>query len=128
MSDNSSNGKGRGNEDVSRLFARLGTSHNASGYKEFAPVALPAAASPHQVAAVAPWAPPAVSDAVVQSNPPRLAGTAAAVPAPVESPVEPASPGNDVVQPTALQQLFQRLLQADAPLPPRGPLTRLFPR
>lgn len=111
-------------DDVSSLFAKLGSS-GATAYQDFSAdrlsAAEPAAAPPAAPAAPVPAAPAPVLSVVRAAIEPR---PAAPVPA-VTLPMTPAATG------TPLQQLFQRLLEVgrEATVPaPGGPLKRFLNR
>ncbi|MCW0373754.1 hypothetical protein [Xanthomonas sacchari] len=120
-------------DDVSSLFAKLGSS-GANAYQDFSAdrlsAAEPAAAAPPPAAP----APAPVLSVVRAAVEPRPAAPSPAAPLPV-APAAPAAPVSAAVIGTAtgtpLQQLFQRLLEVgrEAAVPaPGGPLKRFLNR
>ncbi|XQA65758.1 hypothetical protein ACM9XC_20440 [Xanthomonas sacchari] len=120
-------------DDVSSLFAKLGSS-GATAYQDFSAdrlsAAEPAAAAPPPAAP----APAPVLSVVRAAVEPRPAAPSPAAPLPV-APAAPAAPVSAAVIGTAtgtpLQQLFQRLLEVgrEAAVPaPGGPLKRFLNR
>ncbi|AJC45939.1 hypothetical protein NB699_000078 [Xanthomonas sacchari] len=120
-------------DDVSSLFAKLGSS-GATAYQDFSAdrlsAAEPAAAAPPPAAP----APAPVLSVVRAAVEPRPAAPSPATPLPV-APAAPAAPLSAAVIGTAtgtpLQQLFQRLLEVgrEAAVPaPGGPLKRFLNR
>ncbi|MET0550080.1 MAG: hypothetical protein ABW002_12515 [Xanthomonas sp.] len=119
-------------DDVSSLFAKLGSS-GATAYQDFSadrlsaaePAAAPAApAAPVPVLSVVRAAVEATPAALPPAAPLPVAPAAPAAPAPVAAGMAAASG-------TPLQQLFQRLLEAGreaAVPPPGGPLKRFLNR
>ncbi|WP_415916394.1 hypothetical protein SE336_17355 [Xanthomonas arboricola] len=147
-----------GHDDVSGLFARLGT-QASEGYQDFAHTQLPprrpgvtqtpvpataeqapAAADAVQVQATLPA--PAASVPSVQSAPAahrsvpveETAGSPLDALAPLrklrqlDEPAAPAAQPGERHSQTPLERLFQRLLQADAPSATQSPLQRLRSR
>ncbi|WP_115050090.1 hypothetical protein [Xanthomonas arboricola] len=142
-----------GHDDVSGLFARLGT-QASEGYQDFAHTQLPprrpgvtqasVPAAPRQAGAAAD-AVPAPAAATPSVSPAGQAAPVAQPSVPVEQTAspplaplrklrqldEPAAaapqPGGRQAQ-TPLEHLFQRLLQADAPSSTQSPLQRLRSR
>ncbi|WP_295949236.1 hypothetical protein [uncultured Xanthomonas sp.] len=124
-------------DDVSSLFAKLGSS-GATAYQDFSAdrlsAAEPAAAAPPP-AAPAPAPVLSVVRAAVEPRPAAPLPVAPAAPAAPVSAAAPAAPVSAAVIGTAtgtpLQQLFQRLLEVgrEAAVPaPGGPLKRFLNR
>ncbi|MBB3863346.1 hypothetical protein FHY29_000353 [Xanthomonas arboricola] len=147
-----------GHDDVSGLFARLGTPASA-GYQDFAHTQLPprrpgvtqtpvpaaveqTTAAADAVQVPAPLPAPAASVPSVQSVPAahrsvpveETAGSPLDALAPLrklrqlDEPVAPAAQPGERQAQTPLERLFQRLLQADAPSSTQSPLQRLRSR
>jgi hypothetical protein len=133
MNDKNKHAQEEAFDDVDRLFARLG-SKGADEYRDFVPGRLPA----REAAVVS--EPVVVAD--VQAIPAGVVIEPPALPVPPPSPpilasirplraepVPPASVERPAGAPVnALDQLFQRLLQADAAPAAAGPLRRMFGR
>ncbi|PPT43294.1 hypothetical protein [Xanthomonas arboricola] len=147
-----------GHDDVSGLFARLGTPASA-GYQDFAHTQLPprrpgvtqtpvpaaveqTTAAADAVQTPAPLPAPAASVPSVQSVPAahrsvpveETAGSPLDALAPLrklrqlDEPAAPAAQPGERQAQTPLERLFQRLLQADAPSATQSPLQRLRSR
>ncbi|CAD1787805.1 hypothetical protein AE929_14785 [Xanthomonas arboricola] len=147
-----------GHDDVSGLFARLGTPASA-GYQDFAHTQLPprrpgvtqtpvpaaveqTTAAADAVQTPAPLPAPAASVPSVQSVPAAhrsvpvegTAGSPLDALAPLrklrqlDEPAAPAAQPGERQAQTPLERLFQRLLQADAPSATQSPLQRLRSR
>ncbi|WP_420007924.1 hypothetical protein [Xanthomonas sacchari] len=124
-------------DDVSSLFAKLGSS-GATAYQDFSAdrlsAAEPAAAPPAAPAAPVPAAPAPVLSVVRAAIEPRPAAPVPAASLPMTpaaaAAVAPAA-GTAAATGTPLQQLFQRLLEVgrEATVPaPGGPLKRFLNR
>lgn len=129
MSDSKKqNPSASGGDDINRLFAKMGGGQgHASAYRDFTYNKLPG--RPPQPAS-ADASTEAKADARVEVQgatvaPLRKLRVAEVEVAPVEIDVEVEV---EVVAVTPLQQMFQRLLAAEAPNQASGPLKRLFSR
>ncbi|MCI2244923.1 hypothetical protein L3067_09965 [Xanthomonas sp. PPL568] len=119
-------------DDVSSLFAKLGSS-GATAYQDFSADRL-SAVEPVAVPAPAPAVPAPVLSVVRAAVEPRPAAPSPVAPPP--APAAPAAPAPAAAvagtgSGTPLQQLFQRLLEAgrEAAVPaPGGPLKRFLTR
>ncbi|HEY0333110.1 MAG TPA: hypothetical protein VGC74_05285 [Stenotrophomonas sp.] len=108
------------NDDVGRLFDKLGSA-GAGLYQEFEPNRLP----PLRQALQNP-ADKATEPAVPQ--PPPLAAVRSLRPEPPVAPVPMPTPVATGAGQTPLDQMFQRLLQAEVAAPSSGVLKRMFGR
>lgn len=109
--DKNSSAASRPNDDVGRLFDKLGSA-GAGLYQDFEPSRLP---SVRQAEAPRPAAAPAV-------DAPLLAQVCSLRPEPA---AEPAA-AQPALASTPLDELFRRLLQAEAAAPSSGVLKRMF--
>lgn len=105
-------------DDVSSLFAQLGSAGGADGYQNFVPPELP---SGRRSTPAEQHGEPACAHTPAQVAPPR--GEHPRDIAPSAAPAAPLSGA-----PTPLEQMFRRLLQADVPMRPSGPLKQFFSR
>lgn len=119
----------RHNDDVGRLFDKLG-SGGAGLYQDFEPNRLPPASA---VAVQPDSGSPAGMPSSPAPPPPPLASVRAlrepaAAPSPSPTVAAAAAGMAGAEAPTPLDELFQRLLQAEIPAPSSGVLKRMFGR
>lgn len=116
--DKQNDGVKQRDDDVSSLFAQLGSVGGAGSYQDFVPPELP---SGRRSKPGAPHGGSACTGMPVQAEPRRWEHPQDIVPS--AAPAPPMS-----VSSTPLEQMFRRLLQADVPMRPSGPLKQFFSR
>jgi len=119
--DDKTNSNGSQNDDVGRLFDKLGSA-GAGLYQDFEPNRLPSARTGVQ------GVPVTVAEPAVP-QPPPLASVRALRPEPVAAVIAtaPTAPNPTAAQ-SPLGELFNRLLQAETAPPSSGVLKRMFAR